>query len=95
MKTYAEMLAEEAATRAEIMARPLTLEEYARVRCAEDITAEHPKNRSYAVGALVLDSDGHWYSRTVSRNVLDVNYQLKRLATNPNLKDLHVYPEAF
>lgn len=96
MKTYAEMLAEEAAKRAELEARPLTIEEFARLRCAEDIAVEYPKGRSYAIGALVKDrNDGEWYSRTVSRNVLHPLFSLKSAATNPNLKDIHIYPEAF
>lgn len=95
MKSYNEMIAEAAEARAALEARHLTIEEFARLRCAEDLTAEYRKGRSYAVGALVLDRDGGWYSRTISRNVLDVHFTLKQLATNPNLKDIHYYPEGF
>jgi hypothetical protein len=95
MQTYEEMIAEAAAAKAALEARHLTIEEFARLRCAEDISAEYNTKRTYAVGALVLDRDGNWYSRTISRNVRDVHYTLKHCATNPNLKDIHFYPEGF
>jgi hypothetical protein len=96
MKTYAELIAEAAAAKAELMARELTAEETARLRTPEDLVAEYPKGRSYAIGALVFDRQtGWWLSRTIARNVLDVHYELKACATNANVKDLHYYPEGF
>ncbi|UGL61891.1 hypothetical protein SEA_EASTWEST_7 [Arthrobacter phage EastWest] len=95
MKTYSEMLAEAEAAREALRARHLTIEEFARLRCAEDLTADYSKTSSYAIGALVRDHDGEWYSRTIARNVHDVHLELKGCATNPNLKDIHFYPEGF
>jgi hypothetical protein len=94
--TYAEELEAARVARKALMERDLTPEELARLRDAGDLTADYRTNCSYAVGALVFDKEtGWWLSRTIARNVHDVHYALKQAATNPNVKDLHFYPEGF
>ena len=90
-KTWAEAEAERKAAKAAFMATEPTAEELGRIREGE-LGAERRETATFAIGGSL---DG--YSRTIARNVFpeNVDYELRSLAQNERLTNLHAYPEAF
>lgn len=92
MSTWAEEEAARKAAKAAFMATEPTAEELGRIREGELGQEGRYQGGSYAIGGLL---DG--YSRTIARNIFpeNIDYELRSLAQNGRLKDLHAYPEAF